>query len=62
MKKWEIITDIVHAEGWQSYVVEAETREEALKKWREEGADIADEDINIQDSEFLSIEEIKEGS
>lgn len=56
MPKFLITTGVVSASGWQLWEVEAETIEEARKKFDAEGGDFVEEEIEVTDIAFESIE------
>ena len=58
MKEYRIICEVKNASGWQSWIVEAESEEEALKKYEDGYAMF--EDVELEATSFCEpeIEEI----
>ena len=47
MKRWYFTADVERASGWQSWVVKAETREEAEEKYAAGEYEFDDESIEV---------------
>jgi hypothetical protein len=62
MKKFEIIRNVTKVLGSQIWCIAAETEEEAISKHNKGEGEFLGEHIEVQGTEYESIEEIKEGS
>ena len=47
MKRFLILTSVLNAEGYQTWYVDADTEEEALRKYDEGGGDIYSSEVDV---------------